>query len=190
MPELRGAAPEPQRHGVLVGLPRQRDLRHRGRHGAVEAVPASAREHALEILVRHDDSAILAEGFVAAGVVAMEMRVDEIADRLRRDGGDGGFDLAVHLREHVVHHDDTVVAHCDDDVTTNSAAHAFEHVDAVAEIGGPDHGFAEVWNRRRRQTRLRLPNGGKRNVRRRGYNQCRSHGTLPWLSGLNWDFPG
>jgi hypothetical protein len=39
--------------------------------------------------VRHNDGAILAEGFVAAGVIAMEMRIDDIADRLRRDGGDG-----------------------------------------------------------------------------------------------------
>jgi len=29
--------------------------------------------------VRHDDGAVLGEGFVAAGMVAMEVRVDDVA---------------------------------------------------------------------------------------------------------------
>src|ERR1044071_2604110 len=64
------------------------------------------------------------------------MRVDDIAHRLRRNGRNGGFDLADHLRKHVVDEDDAVVAERDHNVAAHGAAHALEHIDAVAEIGG------------------------------------------------------
>ena len=58
---------------------------------------------ALDVLVRHDGGAILAERLVAAGMIAMEMGDDEVADRLAGQRRDGGLDLAVQRRELAVH---------------------------------------------------------------------------------------
>src|SRR6266550_3365492 len=62
--------------------------------------------------------------------VAMEMRVDEIFDRLAaRHFVDGRFDLVVQRRELAVDLDDAVVTDRGDDV----AALAFQHIGVVAE---------------------------------------------------------
>ena len=79
-------------------------------------------------------------GRVAAGVIAVEVRVDQILDRQRRDRFDGGLDLVVQRRELAVHHDDAVGADRDRDV----AALAFEHIGVVAEIGGLDLDLGEI----------------------------------------------
>jgi hypothetical protein len=77
---------------------------------------------------------------VAAGVIAMEMGIDHIFDRQRRELLDRGLDLVVERRELGVHHDDAVGAHRDGDV----AALAREHVSLVAEIDGVDLDFGKI----------------------------------------------
>jgi hypothetical protein len=71
---------------------------------------------------------------IAAGLLAVEMCIDEILDGKIRVVGNGGLDLVMQRRELGVHHDDAVVADHDEDV----AALAFEHVGLAAEIGGLD----------------------------------------------------
>ena len=149
MPELGRAALEPHCHGVLVDFLWQRDRRRRRHQVAGESVAAPAGKTALDVLVRHDGGAILAERLVAAGMIAMEMGDDEVADRLAGQRRDGGLDLAVQRRELAVHHDDAVIGDRDGDV----AALAFEHIGLVAEIPGFDHDRIKI---RRRRDRLEL----------------------------------
>ena len=47
---------------------------------------------------------------IAAGLLAMEMSIDEILDRQRRVVSDRGFDLVMERRKFGIHHDDSVVA--------------------------------------------------------------------------------
>jgi hypothetical protein len=75
-----------------------------------------------------------------AGLLAVEMRVDEVPDGLLRHRRDGGLDLVVERRELAVHHDDAVTAHRDRDV----AALAFQHIGHVAEVGGLDLDLREI----------------------------------------------
>jgi hypothetical protein len=77
-------------------------------------------------------------------MVAVEMRVDEISDRLFRDRFNGGLDPVMQRRVLAVDHDDTVLGHRHRDI----AALALEHVDVVAEIGGPDFDFRKIRRRR------------------------------------------
>src|SRR3977135_562404 len=80
--------------------------------------------------MREDGGAVLGEGRVAARVVAMEMRVDQIFDRLAaRHFVDGRFDFVLQRRELAIHLDDAVIADCSHDV----AALAFQHIGVVAE---------------------------------------------------------
>jgi len=81
--------------------------------------------------MRNDRDAFLAEGRVAAGVIAVIMRVDQVLDRLIADFRNRRFQLVVHRRELRIHHDDAVRADGDRDV----AACALEHVGVLAEIG-------------------------------------------------------
>jgi hypothetical protein len=143
----------------------------------VQVSLAATRQHALDVLVRDDDGAVPRKGLVAAGVVAMEMRVDHVAHRLRRDRGYRRFELAVHLAVHVVDHDDAVVADDHRHVAADRAARAFEQIGAVAQIGGPDRSVLEIWRRRRRQARLGPRHAEKRDERRRGGQQSRAHRT-------------
>jgi hypothetical protein len=90
--------------------------------------------------VLRPDWAVLVKKLVAAGLLAVEMGVDEITDGLARQRRDGGLDLVVERRKLAVHHDDAVVPHCEHDV---AAAAAYEHVGHVAEIS------VLIWTRER-----------------------------------------
>jgi hypothetical protein len=85
------------------------------------------------------------EGFVSAGVVAVKARIDEIFDRLLRDGFDRGLDLVMQRRVLAVHHDDPVFRHRHGDIS----ALALQHVAVVAESGGLDLDLGEIHRRRR-----------------------------------------
>jgi hypothetical protein len=71
---------------------------------------------------------------LAAGLLAMEMGVDEIFYWKVRVLGDGGLELVMQRCKLGIYHDDAVVTDHDEDV----AALAFEHVSLVAEVGGLD----------------------------------------------------
>ena len=101
------------------------------RLGAAGAVGGAGGEPDPDIVLRDDDGAVLLEAFVAAGVVAVEVRVDHVLDRQRRDCLDRGLDLVVQRRELAVHHDDAVGADRDGDV----AALALQPIGLVAEVG-------------------------------------------------------
>ena len=99
-----------------IGLLGQRLRRPRRRLGAGQAVDRAGREPHPDVVVRHDDDAVLGEVLVPAGVIAVIVRVDQILDRQRRDRLDGGLDLVGERRELAVHHDDAVGADRDRDV--------------------------------------------------------------------------
>ena len=128
----RLASSDLHRHLRRVGPGRDRPLRRGWGLGAGQSVGGAGAQTLCDILMRRHDGTILGEALVAARMVAMEMRVDEIADRLLRDGCDRRRDLVMQRRELAVDHDDAVVAHRGGDV----AAHAFDHVGPVPEIGG------------------------------------------------------
>jgi hypothetical protein len=92
---------------------------------------ASRREAEPNVLVRYYDRPILLEVSVAAGVVAVEMSVEDVFDRQRRDLLDRGLDLVAKRRKLSVHHDDAVGADGDGDVATP----AFEHIGVMTEVG-------------------------------------------------------
>ena len=77
---------------------------------------------------------------IAAGLLAMEMGVDEILYGKARILGDRSLDLVVEWRELSVHHDDAVVADHDEDV----AALTFKHIGLAAEVGGIDPGQRRI----------------------------------------------
>ena len=117
-----------------IGVGRQRALRRGRGLGAGQSVAGPGREPVPDVDLGNDGDAVLGEGLVSAGVVAMIMRVDEIFDRLFRDRFDGGLDLVVQRRELAVDHDDAVFRHGHRDISTL----AFEHVAVAAEVGGLD----------------------------------------------------
>ena len=141
--------------GAGVGLRRQRACGRRRRLGAGQAVGGAGGEPVLDVDFGDDGDAVLGERFVAAGMVAMKMRVDEIFDRLVRNRRNRGLDLVMQRRELAVDHDDPVFRHRHGDVS----ALAFEHIDVVAEIGGLDLDLGEI-RRRRCGRRLLLRDGG------------------------------
>ena len=113
-----------------VGLRRNPVLRRRLRLLARHAVGRAVLETQRKVAMRNDRRAVLREAAIAARVVAMEMRVDDILDRLAaRQLVDLGLDLVVQRRELGVDLDDGVTADRDDHVP----ALAFQHVGVVAE---------------------------------------------------------
>jgi hypothetical protein len=122
--------------------------------------------------MRHHAHAIGTKSGIPAGVIAVVMRVDQIAHRLLGDGRDRCLDLVVQRRELSVHHDHAVGGHRNGDV----AALAFQHVSLVAEIGGLDldlgeilfgHGGCGCCGSRRGGS------GRRRSIRRRRRRGCR-----------------
>ncbi len=91
-----------------------------------------------------DGGAFEPEGLVSAGVVAVVVGVDHVADRLVRHRGDRRLDLVVQRGELAVDQDHPVVAGGDGHV----AALALEHPGAMAEVGGLDLDGREVWRGR------------------------------------------
>ena len=135
--EVGDAALQPDLGKVRIGVGRQRSRRRGWCLCACQSVAGSRREPVLDVDLSDDGDAALGKEFVPAGVVAVEMRVDEIFDRFVRDRFDGGLDLVVQRRVLAVHHDDAVFPYRHGDIS----ALAFEHVDVVAEVGGLDLDF-------------------------------------------------
>ena len=70
---------------------------------------------------------------IAAGMIAVEMGIDDVFDRLAAACFiDGRLDLIVQRREFGIHLDYCVIAARSDDIP----ALAFQHVGAIAEVGG------------------------------------------------------
>jgi hypothetical protein len=84
------------------------------------------------------------------------MRVDEVFDRLLRDGFDRGLDLVVQRRVLAVHHDDPVFRHRDRDIS----ALALQHVAVIAESRRLDFDFGEIHRMRWSSGRLLLCEDG------------------------------
>src|SRR5258708_29907083 len=141
--EVGDAAVQPDLEGAGVGFRRQRARRRRRCFHARQPIGGSGRQPFLDVGLGDDLRAVLGKGFVAAGMVAVKMRVDEIFDRLVRDRGDRGLDLVMQRREFAVYHDDAVLPDGDGDVP----ALALEHIDVVAEIGGLDVYLGEIGGR-------------------------------------------
>jgi len=78
---------------------------------------------------------------IPAGMIAVEMGVDDVFDRLAAGHlVHGRFDLLVQRRELSIHLDDRVIANGNDDVP----ALAFQHIGAIAEVGGLDLNLREI----------------------------------------------
>ena len=92
-----------------------------------------------DVLVR-DDGALASEDLVSAGVIAVEVRVEDEPDRLVGDCLEGFLDLRCQGRELVVDDDDAVLAGRDADV----AARTGQHVDRAGHRLGLDLDLAEV----------------------------------------------
>ncbi len=128
-------------------------------------------------LMRHNCRTIPGEFGIATRVIAMKMREHKITDGLGADRGDRGFDLVVQWRVFIIHHDDAVIRHRNDDVSTV----ALKHVGAVAEIGRVNHRPGEIgWWRGRRLERLRQCRSANERKCRCGGQLCeRLHGSSP-----------
>ena len=126
--ELQVFVVEVQRRRVRERDHRQRFARARrdGRVGG--GIHLRSPEALAHVFVRDDDRAGLAEGIVAAGVIAMQVRVDHEVHRLVREHRDGGADLRRHVGELIVDDGGAVDAHREPHV----AAASHEHVDARA----------------------------------------------------------
>ena len=127
--ELQVVVVEVQRRRVRESDHRQRFARPRldGRIGG--RIHLRSPEALAHVLLRDDDRAGLAEGIVATGVIAMQVRVDHEMHRLVREHRDGGADLRRHVGELIVDDGGAVDAHREPHVAT--APH--EHVDARAQ---------------------------------------------------------
>ena len=97
------------------------------------------------------DAAGLGDRLVAADVIAVHVRVDDVADRRVADRADGGEDLRAERRELRVDDHDAFGA----DVDGRVAAGADEHVDVVAHLDGVDLDVVEVLAAARRPSRRR-----------------------------------
>ena len=95
-----------------------------------------------EILVSDDSGLVLGrELAITAGVIAVEMGIYDVFDRLAAACLiDGRLDPIVERCEFGIHLDYRVIAARHDDIP----ALAFQHVGAVAEVGGLDLNFREV----------------------------------------------
>ena len=93
-----------------------------------------------QLLARDDGRAHLAEVLVAAGVIAVHVRVHDELDRLRRELLDGGGDLVAQRRELRVDHEDAIGP----DQDADGPALTFERVELVGHLGGFDLDLAEI----------------------------------------------
>ena len=98
------------------------------------------RQTEAQLLARDDRGAHLAEVLVAAGMIAVHVRVDDELDRLRRELLDGGGDLVAQRRELRVDHEDAVGP----DEHADGAALAVERVELVGDLVGLDLDLAEI----------------------------------------------
>src|SRR6185437_13341129 len=146
---------------AVVGFRRQAGSGNRRHFYAGGVAGGAGGKKVTHVDVRDDNRAVGGEARIAAGVVAVMMRVDQEFERLRRHRGDGRLELVVHRRELAVHHDDAVVAGGDGDV----AARAFEHPGAVAEIEGLYLDFREIRPDRWSGLSLRVSCAGQRDER-------------------------
>ena len=140
-----------------VGFLGQRVRGLRRHLGAGQAIDRAGGEAGTDVVVRHDDDAVLGEVRVPAGVVAMIVRVDQVFDRERRYRLDRRSDLVGQRRELPIHLDDAVGADRNGDV----AALAFQHVGLVAEVSRLDLDLVPVDQRRRRRRGGRLLRVGR-----------------------------
>ena len=124
--ELQVVVIEVQRGRVGEGDHRQCLARSRldGRVGGW--IHLRGAEPLAHVFLRDDHRARLAEGIVAAGVIAVKVRVDHELHRLVAEHGDGRADLRRHVGELVVDDGGAIHAHRE----THVAAAAIEHVDA------------------------------------------------------------
>src|SRR5262249_26361486 len=81
---------------------------------------AAGGETEPDVVLGDNGGAVLLEVGIAAGVVAVEVSVDDVFDRQRRDRLYGGLDLVRQRRELSVHHDDAVSADRNGDVAASS----------------------------------------------------------------------
>ena len=109
------------------------------------------REAEAQLLARDDRRAHLAEVLVAAGVVAVQVRVHDELDRLRRELLDRGGDLVAQRRELRVDHEDAIGP----DQDADGPALAVERVELVGDLVGFDLNLAEIL------PALRVGDGGR-----------------------------
>jgi hypothetical protein len=132
--EQRNASLDLERAPIIVGLGRKRvRLGRRGLRTA-QAVGGAGGKTIAHVDIGDDGRAIPVKQRIAASVITVKMRVDEVFDRLVCRLLDCRFDLVVQRRKFTVHHDHAIVADGYSDVATFT----FQHVRIVTEIGGLD----------------------------------------------------
>ncbi len=101
------------------------------------------RGHSLQhIVVRNDHRAQLCHRFIASRVVAVDVGVHHVADRLIADLGKRGHDLLVHGSVHRVHKKDPVATGRHQNVALRGASH--QHEDAGRDLYRLDLLFRKV----------------------------------------------
>ena len=93
-----------------------------------------------QLIASHNDRAHLGEILVAAGVVRVNVRVDQKSDGAIRDLLDGRGDFLAQGRELSVHHEDAVRPR----EHANRSALTLERVKIVGQLGGLDLDLAEI----------------------------------------------
>jgi hypothetical protein len=103
------------------------------------------------VVVRHDQRARLGEFFVAAGVVAVPVRIEDELNRLRGDRCNRSLDLWRERRVLIVDEEDRVRTDRKPQIATGSC----HHVDAVGELFGLDFDLTEILLRVRNANRAK-----------------------------------
>jgi hypothetical protein len=99
------------------------------------------------VLVRNNHRAQLGHGFVALGMIAMQVRVHQVADGLRADLANRIHDLLMHGSIHGVDQKQAIGPRRYDDVALRRTSH--QHVQAVRNFDRLDLGPREIHALRR-----------------------------------------
>ena len=153
-----------------------------------------------QLFTRKDQRALLGEECIARRVVAVDVGVDEIADRAAADLAHGRQDLVVELRVLRIDHENAVRPREHADAAAGGIlvrrvkpARAGQHVDVRPELFGNDLDLVEVHGLRRRAR------GKRRHRQSDRQQQCgfhrvsflvhpRRHEYARWRTGKAWMF--
>ena len=128
-----------KRHRSIIG---HHGKRGRGRSRRNRAIGArrGVNQAIAQFGTRENDRAHLGEVLVAAGVIRVDVSIDQKADRLIRDLMNRRHNLLAQRRKLAVHHENAVRPNQDAD----GAALPLERIEIIGQLGGLDLDLAEI----------------------------------------------